>query len=290
MSTITNRKRMELRRLGYIKRLPMAFAPTFYQKVSELLAGVETEELVDSIAVFSDITTEMVNAVNATMPYDATEEAYREYLRCRAFYRATGSLFYAYSKSPVEAENVLGRKALALWNKVKDEPARRTNVAALMMSLADNISRAWTAQELTGTFLEGWKSSLTTCATRYAGLYQRRVEAAAERTFFTDYVENAFEAFQFLYYNIYTYVGNTGDVQIAEAFAEINDLIDTYTAIYKGRMTRIANRRAANTDDNTDVEDNAGNTATGGEVDDLDEEMESEEMETDLESGFNDEE
>lgn len=244
MATITTEKRTKVLPLSYIKYLPMAYAPSFYEKAAEVLQAVEDETIVDSIVVFKDLTQEFLTSME-TATQKVAAEVIVEFDRISSLWRGVKHLFKAYATSYDAHEATLGKKALGLYQAIESEPMRRTNAAVLMQNLVSNISRAWNTSELTGTFLESWKTAMTSAATAYAAIYQNRLERAVGRTFFTDQRDKTYEAFEFAYFSLYTFAGNTGDLAASKVFAELNDLVVTYTAIAKARSTRIANKNAA---------------------------------------------
>lgn len=243
MATIQSQKRTKMLPLSYIKYLPMAYSPSFFEKASEILKDIEDENIVDSIAVFRDQTQEFLSSLEK-MSQTVAEEVIKEFARIQSLWRGVKHLFKAYATSYDASEATLGRKSLGIYHRLEEEPMRRTNAAVLMQNLVNGINRAWTPAQLTGTFLEKWVIAMTSAANDYAVIYQDRVERAVGRTFFTDYRERTYEAFEFAYLCLYTFMGNSGDLAASQAFSELNDLIATYTAISKARSTRIANKNA----------------------------------------------
>lgn len=232
---------LEIKSLGYIKRLPATYAPTFYSKVQDLISEVDNESLVDSVAVLCDGITELNAQLNNNHMVNSVEvvEAFGQ---LEKLWYGTKHLFKAYSYSTNPSDVVLAKKAMALLNSIYTVPLRRTNIADLMVSLSETIGKAWTKQELQGTFIESWKTQLDNAADNYADLYQRSVVNRASMVYFTDLRDSVFQSFNFFYLNLFTYIGNTGDVQISQLFTELNQLITIFTSIQKAHITRVYNR------------------------------------------------
>lgn len=243
MATILTQKRTKVLPLSYIKYLPMAYSPSFFEKASEILKDIEEEGIVDSIAAFRDQTQEFLSSLEK-MSQTVADDVIKEFGRIQSLWRGVKHLFKAYATSYNANEATLGKKALGIYQRLEQEPMRRTNAAVLMQNLVNGINRAWTPSQLTGSFLESWVTAMTSAANDYAAIYQDRVERAVGRSFFTDYRERTYEAFEFAYLSLYTFMGNSGDLAATQMFSELNDLIATYTAISKGRSTRIANKNA----------------------------------------------
>ncbi|MDO4190682.1 MAG: hypothetical protein Q4D14_03210 [Bacteroidales bacterium] len=241
MSTITSLKRNALLPLSYIKYLPMQFAPTFYEKAAVLFNNCSEATLLDSITRFDGI----AQAFVADMEQEAvslSEEVTAEFQRIRRLWGGVKHLFKAYSTSYNTANATLANKALALYDKLEETTIKRTNASVVLLSLVNSISDSWTTAELAGTFLEPWLSEITAAANAYASVYQRRVEHSAQRIYFVDRREACYEAFELVYMGLYVYAKNSGDQTALDLFAEVNELIMTYTAVTKARSTRI-NRR-----------------------------------------------
>mgnify|MGYP003291549225 CR=1 FL=1 len=104
--------------------------------------------------------------------------------------------------------------------------------------------------DLTGSFLEGWRTQLTNVANDYFRVYQDRVDNGAAHQCFSEKKESVFDTFDFFYKNLYVCVGLTGDLSLTQLQSKINELIMIYTTISKSRATRIANQKQMAEDNN----------------------------------------
>lgn len=243
-------KKSALLPLGSIRRLPKAFMPTFYSKVVDLAKGTNEEMLTDSVAVLADKVAEFNRVVAAPQSNygKVVGEAVADVQR---FWSSTRYLLKGYSNSKNPQEATMARKALDLFERISGK-VMRTNAAELLNALVDAFDAAWKPADLTGTFLENWRTQLTNVANDYLSIYQGRVDNGAKHMCFSEMKDDVFEAFDFFYMNLHVCVGITGDLSLMELQSKINELIMIYSTIEKSRATRIANQNQAVEDNNSD--------------------------------------
>ncbi|MCQ2349867.1 MAG: hypothetical protein MJZ98_05235 [Paludibacteraceae bacterium] len=261
---LSNNKKASLLPLGFVKHMPIKFQQSFYSHVSDLVANIQNEELVDSAAVFGDLVHEVLNQVNASAVSDA-QEMYDLFTRAERFWQGTRHLFKGYRHSINTADAKLAEKALDMFQRMNCPRLLLSNAGAKLAALSNNINTAWKPTDLTGTFLETWAAQLATLAGDYSTALQKHIERGAQHVCYTERKMDLYEAFEFLYLNIYTFVGNTGDVQIAQVFADINDLIAWYTATAKAHATRVKNANA-NENENGNENPNPSDEAKDPEI------------------------
>ncbi|MDO4190971.1 MAG: hypothetical protein Q4D14_04730 [Bacteroidales bacterium] len=245
MSTISSVKRTKVLPLSYVKNLPMVFAPTFYEKATSVLSACGEASLANFIANF-DMQAQAFLADMEKLAVSPSEEVVSEFQRIQRLWRGVKKLFRAYSSSYNANEAVLAQKALALYEKCDSQSTfKRTNASAMVYNLVNSISDSWSTAELQGSFLQAWQTDLTTAANNYANIYQRRIESASQRAFFIDRRDQVFRAFEIAYLGLYAFALDTSDQGALDIFAELNELIVTYTSVSKARRTRISNRNQA---------------------------------------------
>lgn len=266
---LSNPKKAVLLPLGFVKHMPIKFQQSFYQHVADITAVVEDEQLADPVAVFRDLVTEVLDSVHRSA-INTSEEMYDLYDQADHFWQGTRHLFKAYRHSTNAKDATLANKALDMFQRMNCKRLLLSNAGAKLAALASNISAAWKPTDLTGTFLEGWVTQLNALATNYADALQKHVERGAQHVCFTERKMDLYESFEFLYLNFYTYMGNTGDLAIAQVFSDINDLIAWYTATAKAHATRVKN---ANENGNENGNENVnGNANENGNENDNEEE------------------
>lgn len=262
---IIGSKKATLLPLGYLKYMPKKFLPTFYAHVCDIVGDIEDEAIVDSIVVFKDQVSETIQSLN----YDSkavTKELHDMCKRANQFWTNTRLLLRAYQVSADPAEATLAKKALALLDNVEKGRLLVSNAGKHIESLVASIDAAWTKAELQTTFLGKWRDQLETLATDYGQMMDRHVKDGANHVCFSERRDDLFASFDFLYLNLYTYVGNTGDLNISQKFSELNDLIAWYTATAKAHSTRVRNANAnVNVNDNDNANDNANANEKEGE-------------------------
>lgn len=238
--------------LGAIRKLPIAFQPTFYSKVADLAQGVNEQMLSDSAAMFMDQVAELNKIVASGRSTDSkvVEDAL---LRVQRFWTSTHYLLKGYTRSTNPQEATMAKKALDLFKRIQGRMLR-TNAYEMLMTLINNIDNAWTPTELSGTFLETWKAQLVSVANDYLQVYQNRVDKGATHICFTEKKLDVFETFRFFYLNLHVAIGLTGDLSLSQLQADINELIMIYTTISKSRATRKANQRVEEEHDNIEEE------------------------------------
>lgn len=227
--------------LGVVKRLQKPYVATFYQKVVDLVSGIEAEDLVDSVSVFVDTVSEFTNSLRGDIEAEPkeVEDAFHQ---LELMWSGTHRIFQGFARSNDPAEALMATKALALLKRYRLEPLKRTNVVEQFTSLTSSITSAWTSTELDKSFLQLWSDRLITSANNFASLYQRRVQRTTTHVSVSQYSGRLFDQFYFLFYDLYVYVGKTGDVAVSEIFECIKELIDIYGRIHKAHATRVANR------------------------------------------------
>lgn len=235
--------------LGSIRRLPIAFQPTFYSKVVDLVKGVNEPMLTDSSVILADKVAELNHIVESPKSDDSklVDEAVT---RVQQFWSSTRHLLKGYSNSINTQEATMARKALDILERLPNK-VLRTNASEMLTTLIDNFDAAWKPADLTGTFLETWRPQLATVANDYARVYQNRVDNGAAHNCFTEKKSDVFQTFEFFYMNLYVCVGLTGDLSLMELQSKINELIMIYTSISKSRATRIANQKQMVEDSNS---------------------------------------
>lgn len=254
----TQLKKSALLPLSNIKKLPKAFLPTFYTKVVELAKGTNEQMLSDTIAVFADKVAEFNHIVEA--PRSNYGKVVKDALvDVQRFWSSTRYLLKGYSNSKNPQEATLARKALDLFQRIPNK-VLRTNAAECLNALVDAFDAAWKPADLTGTFLENWRTQLTNVANDYLSIYQGRVDNGAKHMCFTEMKDDVFEAFDFFYMNLHVCVGITGDLSLMELQSKINELIMIYSTIEKSRATRIANQNHADESNNSDDSTNDDST------------------------------
>lgn len=227
--------------LGYVKHMPMKFLPTFYAHVCDIVGDIEDEAIVDSIVTFKDQVSETIQSLN----YDSkavTRELNDMCKRANKFWVNTRLMFRAFQVSTDPTEATLAKKALSLLNNVEKGTLLVSNAGKRIDALVAAIDAAWTKAELQPTFLGKWRDQLNTLATDYGQMMDRHVKDGANHVCFSESRGNLFDSFEFLYLNLYTYMGNTGDLNIAQKFSELNDLINWYTTTAKAHKTRMKNK------------------------------------------------
>ncbi len=236
--------------LSSIKRLPIAFQPTFYSKVVDLAKDVNEPMLVDSVAVLADQVAELNQIVEAPKGVDSrlVEDAVK---RVQQFWVSTRYLLKGYKRSNNQQEAAMATKALDLLEHLPTK-VLRTNASELLNALVNNFDAAWKPADLTGTFLEDWRAQLAVVANDYAQVYQNRVDNGASHSCFTEKKCDVFQLFEFFYMNLYVCVGVTGDLALMQLQAQINELVIIYTTIAKSRATRIANRNHSEEESNSE--------------------------------------
>lgn len=255
---LTNQKKAVLLPLGFVKHMPVKFQQSFYSHVSDITETIEDEALVDDVALFRDLVAEVLNQVNSQAISDA-QEMYDLYTRAERFWQGTRHLFKGYRHSTDTKEATLATKALDIFQRMECKRLLLSNAGAKLNALATNIANAWKPAEITGTFLENWKTQLTNLANEYATALQQHVERGASHVCYTERKMDLYDAFEFLYLHLYTQMGCTGDLLLAKLFSDINDLIAWYTATAKAHATRVKNANA---------NDNDNDNEPGGQVND----------------------
>lgn len=258
---LSNPKKATLLPLGFVKHMPIKFQQSFYQHVADITSAVEDEQLADSVAVFRDLVNEVLDSVHRSA-INTSQEMYDLYDQADHFWQGTRHLFKAYRHSTNAKDATLANKALDMFQRMNCKRLLLSNAGAKLAALASNISAAWKPTDLTGTFLEGWVTQLNALATNYADALQKHVERGAQHVCFTERKMDLYSAFEFLYLNFYTYMGNTGDLAIAQVFSDINDLIAWYTATAKAHATRVKN---ANENENANGNENVNGNANENE-------------------------
>ncbi|MCQ2348864.1 MAG: hypothetical protein MJZ98_00105 [Paludibacteraceae bacterium] len=240
--------------IGFVNRMPMPYAPTFYMKVVDLVQGIEADELMDTVSVFCDSVSEFTTSLESDAQVDH-EEIVEAFQRLRKLWTGTHRIFQGYTQSVNPAEALMAKKALSILKYYRQKTFKRTNAAENLIMLTNTITSAWTSAELQGTFIEEWRKSLVTAATDYADRYQRRIDRTNNHRCATDFMPQLFANFHFLFYSLYIYCGNTGDVAVSEIYENIKELVRIYSSIVKAHKTRVANRnRPTDTPDNTEEE------------------------------------
>lgn len=241
---LSNPKKATLLPLGFVKHMPVKFQQSFYQHVADTVAAVEDEQIVDSVVVFRDRVSEVLDSVHRSA-LNTSQEMYDLYDTADHFWQGTRHLFKAYRHSTNGTDAKLATKALDMFQRMNCPRLLLSNAGAKLAALASNINAAWNTAALTGTFLENWVTQLNTLASDYATALQKHIERGAQHTCFTEHKMELYEAFEFLYLNLYTYVGNTGDLAMMQVFSDVNDLIAWYTATAKAHSTRVRNANAS---------------------------------------------
>lgn len=265
----------EILSVGVIKRLQKPYVATFYQKVVDLVSGIEAESLVDTIAVFTDTVSEFTNSLRNDIEVDPEEvaEAFRQ---LRMMWNGTHRIFQGHTRSVNPTEAAMATKALALLKRYRQEHLKRTNAGEQILALTTSITNAWSASELAGTCIEQWSTQLVTAANNFTTLYQRRVSRTRAHLSVSQYSAKLFEQFYFMFFSMYVYVGSTGDVAVSEIFENIRELIDIYGRINKAHATFVANRNKAKAEQengtqsgNPTDESSTDETETPAEIDEL---------------------
>ena len=234
-------KKSALMPLGTIRKLPIAFQPTFYSKVVECTKGVGEPMLNDSIAVLADQVA-VLNQIVASGRSSDGKTVENALLYVQKFWTSLHFVLKGYQRSTSQKDAVLATKALELYKNVQGRMLR-TNALDQLTAFINNIDNAWKPEELAGTFLETWRAQLVAVANDYRQVYETRVDNGASHICFSEKKVEVFEAFHFFYLNLYVVVGLTGDLALSKVQSEINELIMIYTTIAKSRATRIANQK-----------------------------------------------
>lgn len=197
--------------------------------------------MADVIAVFTDNVTEM-NAYIDECNQPNTKEYLAEYKNASRLWTGSRFFFKAYVRSDNEAEAAMALKCLDIYRKIADTHFKRTNAADQLQHLVTSIKNAWTTAEIQGTFLEDWLPKVTQKSNAIAQAYANHRRHIESRVPYHELGCRVFEAFHALYYTTYAQMINTGDLELMQLFADINDLIQAYNTIIKGHQTRAYNK------------------------------------------------
>lgn len=255
-----NKKNLAIMPLGYVKRLPVEFAPVFYNHVVDQLVDVDNPMLNNLVLAFRNET----NSLNQLL---MDEVIYKDSSVLDMFHQAEkvwqGVRYAIQSFCHCGEESVeqMAVRALEINGNHRVERLRRLDAAEQLNAFVAEIEDCFTPEELAESFLAYWINRLKTVSSEYTNLFQQRLERNAQRVYFTHQREVVHDKFNLLYLSIYVMVKESGDETLASLLANLNELIGIYTTIAKARKTRIYNQNHPIDDNENLVEEASDNQA-----------------------------
>lgn len=235
-----NKKNLAMMPLGYVKRLPFEFAPSFYSQVLEQFNSVDEPLLNNAIQAFRDET-------NALHQLIVDEVIYKDSGVLDAFHQAEKvwqGVRYAiksFCHCGEEQMSQMAERAMDIYNRHRANRLRRLDASEQLSAFVSEIEDFFTPEELADSFLAYWIERLKTVSSEYADLFHQRLERNAQRVYFTHQSKVVFERFHNLYLALYVAIMQSDNQDLEEVFRCVNTLIARFTTIWKARKTRIYN-------------------------------------------------
>lgn len=234
--------------LGYIKRLPISYAPNFYRKVSDLLVDINNP-IVEGYAASFREEVRVMNEMLIAFPPISHEELVALYRRTEKMWKSFRQVMIGYTLHRDEAVASMARRALTIYDNIRKEKMLRTNAAELLNRFVIDVEDIFTSDELQSSFLGEWVDLLSTTADEYSAAFLQCVDWQSHREFFTNARRRIHRRFEMLYFSLFVASAEDNDEALTVLFGNINELLAIFTQIAKSHATRLYNLGHGNDDE-----------------------------------------
>lgn len=239
--TDINSKFLAIMPLGYIKRLPVEIAPVFYKKVQDCVSDIDDPLVAHAAQAFCKETEVLSQSLIDEVVYKDSGVA-EAFHRTEQVWQGMRFAIQSYLYCGDESMAKTAEQALEIYDSYRETRLRRTNAADQLRSFVATMEEYFSAETIANSFLAFWLDRLKDEAAKYADIYLKSVERAANRVYFTHQREIVHECFKRLYLTLYVAITELGNENLKQRFAHLDSLIAIFTSVGKARSTRIYNK------------------------------------------------